>query len=202
MATGTTYYIGIGDNVSALPVTLVSFNAKYENNLVDLDWTTSSEINNSHFNIERSQDGESWQTIGREEGHGNSTKTQNYKSTDDLAGIVPSGDVYYRLMQVDYNGASTYSMIRSVKISNAQTTAITVYPNPTARDLNINWTSEDNAPATLRIVNITGATLYSENVTGVGSIHKQIDMSGYKTGTYFVQLVTDKNTSSQTVIKK
>jgi len=203
MASTNTYYIGVGDNVGALPVTLVSFSAAYENNKVDLNWATASEINNHYFNIERSTDGANWQTTARVEGHGNSTVTQNYSESDDLAGIIPTGDIYYRLKQVDFNGASTYSMIRSVSIGGGKSNlSLSVYPNPTSRELNVNWNSDENSNATLRILNITGATLYTENITGTGSMHKQIDMSAYKSGTYFVQIVTDKNTSSQTVIKK
>jgi len=203
MALSTSYYIGVGDNVGALPVTLISFEAMYENSRVSLNWATASEINNHYFEIERSTDGQIWQSVSREDGHGNSTERQDYSYTDDLAGIVPAGDIYYRLHQVDFNGAATYSMIRSVSINApAPSSSITVYPNPTSRELNVNWNSEDNGNAMLRIVNINGATLYSENVTGMGTMHKQLDLSSYKSGTYFVQIVTDKNTSSQTVIKK
>jgi len=203
MALSTNYYIGVGDNVGALPVTLISFEANYENNQVNLNWATASEINNHYFEIERSTDGQIWQGISKIDGHGNSTEQQDYSYTDDLAGIVPAGDIYYRLHQVDFNGAATYSMIRSVSVNApAPSSSITVYPNPTSRELNVNWNSEDNGNAMLRIVNISGATLYSENVTGIGTMHKQLDLSAYKSGTYFVQIVTDKNTNSQTVIKK
>lgn len=200
IGSGAPLFIAVGDLVSALPVTLVSFNANYENNQVNLNWSTASEINNHYFNIERSIDGQTWQTIGRVEGHGNSLVTQNYFAVDNLAGVIPTGDIYYRLQQVDFNESAAYSMIRSVTI-NSVPVAVNTYPNPAVNTLNVSWSSEEAGNTVLKLINITGVTIYSENVSGLGLMHKQIDMSNYPTGTYFLQLVTDKNFSSQTIIK-
>ncbi|MDR3716859.1 MAG: hypothetical protein P4L51_28960 [Puia sp.] len=118
----------VGNNV--LPIGLLYFNAKADNNSVDLAWATSMETNNSYFTVERSRDGmnfDSIQRVNTEAFHGNSTATLYYTAND------PSpnpGNNYYRLKQTDLDGTFTYSSIAVVNFSDIQ--PISVYPNPSA----------------------------------------------------------------------
>ncbi len=119
---------------TALPVKILSFSAdKINTGLVELNWSTDSEINNDYFAIERSVDGQSWEQIAKVLGHGNSSKTNEYQFRDIL---TISSWLYYRLMQVDFNGAVEYSSIKAVK-------GLTykyiegIYPNPSRGNLNI-----------------------------------------------------------------
>lgn len=89
------------ENSSALPVELLSFTGDCKT----LSWSTASELNNSHFNIERSYNGEDWEVINVVPGAGNSSNTNYYYSD-----IYPSkAKQYYRLTQVDYNGETSSS---------------------------------------------------------------------------------------------
>jgi len=194
-----TYYIAVG-GPTALPVELVAFNAMYNNGVVDLSWTTASEINNSHFDVERSVDGEIWNAIGRVDGHGTSMEVLHYTAEDNLAGVALSGNIYYRLKQVDFNGQYAYSPVRTVDIANVPN-AISAYPNPATTQLNVEWVSTSESNTTLRISNITGSTVYTENFSGVGAIHKQIDLSALPVGMYSVQLVSDKSETTRLVYK-
>ncbi len=113
-----------------LPVTLVSFEGKAQNDGVTLNWVTASEVNNSHFEVERSLDGESFDQIGIVDGFGTTTVTQNYSFIDSNSA---SGVVYYRLRQVDFDGAFEYSKIITVIVNQATDSPIeefVVYPNP------------------------------------------------------------------------
>jgi hypothetical protein len=200
MTGGTAYDFAIGDNGStALPVTLTAFNATYNSGIVSLNWTTASEINNSHFEIERSVNGQSWNRIGNVEGHGNSLVTNNYAAIDNLQGMIHAGNIYYRLKQVDFNGVFTYSDIRTVNTNDAQA-ALSTFPNPASNVLNVQWNSKSNGNAVLRIMNINGVTVYTETVSGSGAMNRQVDMSVYPAGTYYVQVITADNTSSKTLI--
>ncbi len=101
-----------------LPVELVSFDllkkAEYS---VYLSWATASEKNNDHFNVQRSDDGIHFQTIAVVQGSSNSKEKKYYSATDDeLAG---SGIVYYRLMQVDHDGTSAFSKIKSINLNDS-----------------------------------------------------------------------------------
>ncbi|HEX2627793.1 MAG TPA: T9SS type A sorting domain-containing protein [Chitinophagaceae bacterium] len=114
----------ISYNITALPVKLLSFTAnKNAADKVDLAWTTTEEINTSHFDIERSADGRQWERIGRKTALNRGTYTNNYTFTD----ANPfSGANYYRLRMQDFDDHHEYSPVRMVTIG--KTSGATVYP--------------------------------------------------------------------------
>lgn len=186
-------YIATGSTTS-LPVTLVSFGAQYQEGHVNLNWTTASEINNAFFDIERSTDAASWTNIGQVQGHGTSEVFNSYVSVDNLAGVIPSGTIYYRLKQVDFNGKFTYSSIRSVDLSN-QGPSVAAYPNPTSNILNVNWTSASADNAVIRMVNMSGVNVYEQNISGKGAIQQKIDMSAMPSGVYYLQIISSNSST-------
>ena len=110
-----------------VPVELSLFEAMArDNKYSELIWETRVEINNSHFEIERSQDGKSFQKIGEVEGQGNSNRETTYRFTDKAPQL---GNNFYRLKQIDYSGEFEYSEIRQVNFKGASPEVI-VYPNP------------------------------------------------------------------------
>ena len=102
------------DNISltqntALPIELISFDGTKKQNYNLLEWVTASENNNDYFRLERSEDGIIWTNIGNIDGSGNSNTKMSYSFTDFT---FPRKINYYRLSQVDYNGASeTFDLI-------------------------------------------------------------------------------------------
>lgn len=91
-----------------LPIVLASFQAKAIKNYVELDWTTLTESNNDYFNIDKSVDGTTFETIATIKGAGNSNKLLSYLSKD----MFPNNGInYYRLKQTDYDGNFSYSKI-------------------------------------------------------------------------------------------
>jgi hypothetical protein len=121
------YSLGVNKD-GALPVTLVSFRVRAVESQAALEWVTSSEINSSHFDIQRSRDGKSWASIGRQEAGNDpllsSANTASYYFTD--AAPLP-GTNLYRLRMVDHDSTFSYSSIREVKFD---APAVAVYPNP------------------------------------------------------------------------
>ncbi len=93
----------VEDINSPLPVDLLSFNGKYDQRLseVSLSWKTASEVNNSHFIIQKSYDGFTYDNIGLVQGSGNSNEAKDYYFND--KGIDNAG-IYYRLVQYDFDG--------------------------------------------------------------------------------------------------
>lgn len=96
----TYYYI---DDVvvmaaAPLPVSLQSFSANCINGMIQIDWSTSSEINNDYFIIEHSADGILFNQLLRVNGAGNTNTQHNY------AAVSLKGTGYYRLKQVDFDG--------------------------------------------------------------------------------------------------
>ena len=109
---------GGGASGIALPLEFVSFDARAAAmHTANLQWATASEINNSHFEIERSYNGRTFEMIGQVAGKGKSHQQMEYNYIDN--GIHPSNNIaYYRLKQVDFNGTSEYSTIQFVRLMN------------------------------------------------------------------------------------
>lgn len=109
---------------SSLSTELVNLEVRLEGRTTVLVWETATETNNQGFDIQRSRDGFNWETIGWQEGSGtsNATRSYTYRDYNTYRGIN-----YYRLQQMDFNGASSYS--QAVSISSAVGT-IDIYPNP------------------------------------------------------------------------
>ena len=106
------------DDGNALPVELVSFNGSCNDGVVNVTWTTASEYNSSHFELENSRDGITWDVVYTKDAAGQSTELIEYTYNDVHAN---GGDNYYRLTQVDIDGTSkTYDVIN---VSCSQTTS-------------------------------------------------------------------------------
>ena len=142
--------------IAILPVTYLNFDAKYNNaKAVSLSWSTATEINAQEYIVEKSTDGYAFTDIGSVPAHGNSTSQQNYTYTDAAAN---SGNVFYRLKQIDYNGQPTYSKMISLNTNTHQNT-IGLSPNPLptgASSLAIQYSTTEEATAIISIKNIIG----------------------------------------------
>jgi len=115
---------------TSLPVTWLQFNA--ENWLAKysrLNWTTATEMNTAYFEIQRGSNAISFTTIGNLNAAGNSNSHKNYQFVDSLP---ESGYNYYRIKQVDKDGAFSYSPARLVRFSINVQNLVRIYPNPAA----------------------------------------------------------------------
>ncbi len=94
-----------------VPIELASFHAFTEKRGIILRWTTESETNNTGFRIERSSKvGGPWISVGFVPGAGTSVKQRQYEFIDTRVLFLPiRGNVWYRLAQVDFDGAVNHS---------------------------------------------------------------------------------------------
>ena len=127
-------------NAPALPVTLLDISATVVQKNVLVKWQTSQEINTSHFNVERSTDGQRFLSIGSVVAAGNSSSLRKYSFTDQQP--LP-GTYYYRVKMVDIDGSYKYSDV--VRIIFDATQNISVYPNPVIFIATISVTTVVNA---------------------------------------------------------
>lgn len=97
---------------AVLPIELLSLQGINRDDKNYLYWATATETNNSHFEIERSQDGKIFETIGKVFGKGTSLEKNEYEFIDEN---LSSKVVYYRLKQFDFDGSFTYSKIIVIK---------------------------------------------------------------------------------------
>jgi hypothetical protein len=112
-------------NAFVLPVSLIYFNARVNDNNVLIEWQTASEKFNDYFTVERSSDGNIFNPIAIIDGAGNSNDLLNYTYIDQWP--LPKIS-YYRLKQTDFNGDFTYSKVVAVRMNIEGLFAI--YPNP------------------------------------------------------------------------
>ncbi len=154
-----TFHISSLDLASPLPIELLTFQAMYNNGIVELNWSTATEINNDYFEIERSFNGEEFETILTVDGAGNSSSIIDYFERD----IEPlSGVSFYRLKQTDYDGTFTYSDIVPMKINENQTD-FSVFTNPTSPDnIKVNFDGMKGKEVLLVIRDIEGKEFYSK----------------------------------------
>jgi hypothetical protein len=112
-----------------LPVTLTKLDAIYKaNEGISIEWATVNEIDNDYFEIEHSFTGESFKSISKINGFGNTTSIKEYNFLDTEFSV---GINYYRLKQVDFNGAFTYTKVVAAVGKSLSKQNILVYPNPT-----------------------------------------------------------------------
>jgi hypothetical protein len=105
---------------SPLPVKFVGFTVTLTNNNALIQWSTSEEINANMYEVERSEDGSNWTTIAYVAAIGNSSVVNNYSYTDKN---VPAKVVYFRIKEVDYDGKTNLTAIKSIKTNTTYTTA-------------------------------------------------------------------------------
>lgn len=92
----------------SLPVELLSFDVSKQGDYIGVKWVTASEINNSHFEILVSEDGNNWESIMMVPGMGNTYEITNYYEN------VQTNKNYFKLKQVDYDGTTSYSNIKFI----------------------------------------------------------------------------------------
>ncbi len=175
-----------------LPVKLSEFKLNRNDNNVLLNWKTQLEINFSHFEIERSGDGSSFNALASMVGS-NSSNGRNYSYTDVLN--TSAGKFYYRLKMVDKDGSFTYSNILAVD-NNTFAKSFLVYPT-IANGSTIRASFKNvSVNAQLKVLNINGQLVSMYNLTE-GANTKSVETTNLSKGVYFL-LLQDKGSVQTT----
>jgi hypothetical protein len=167
---------------NTLPVVLVGFTAAMNNNgTIILDWNTEIEENASHFEIEHSTDGSTWNTIGTVQAKGNSTTETDYSFVDQ----DPSAAVnYYRLKMVDLDnrfGFTEVKVIRSTLVSK-----ISFFPNPARDYVNISLAESSASEVTIRLISQSGQILQEKKVASANGTTVTLPVQQYAAGFYIL----------------
>ena len=181
--------------IGTLPVKMLYFNAeKQGENQASLKWATASELDNDHFEIERSLDAQIWSNIGEVKGNGTTPDQHDYSFID---AQLLSWVNYYRLKQVDIDGHYTYSNIAEVQFDNVVVSPVdlVMYPNPMAANgiLNIQLSNSTDNIKNVIITNAMGQTIYNEaNIPDPSYKLTGLDLPS---GVYQVSIFTANNNS-------
>lgn len=168
-----------------LPVELLSFDATLNDDKVDLTWITASETNSDKFYVEKTLDGNYFETVAAVKGAGNSSKTLNYKTLDPRP--YP-GNSFYRLIQKDLDGRTVVSGL--VPISYA-TVVTALFPNPVTdeREAVLTCTSIYADEMVFSIRDAIGKLVYSTSVVlNPGFNSFALNVQALSNGVYYAEL--------------
>lgn len=186
----STYDFMVFKGGTLLPVNMISFSGKRVDETVVLNWVTASEINSSHFVVERAGDNGIFVPTGRVKAAGSSLVNRYYEFIDENP---LDGDNYYRLKQVDFNGS--YDHYRTVVVNmstGASITRIHTYPNPTSSNVNLEFEVLHPREYTITLTDAAGRVLQSEiNSFNEGNIRLSFDVSEFEVGLYFYVIQAD-----------
>lgn len=196
------HYFGVNNfllaDPSALPVELINFNAEQFNNSVQLNWTTISEYNSDYFVVEKSDDGYNWNTIDKINSAGNSQGRLDYSVMDRFAN---ESELYYRLIQVDFNGKSTIYGPISVNYSQDKN-IFTVYPNPAKENFVARINSLRKQQCIITVYSSDGIHVKTNEVelnTGLNQLF--FETNDFKPGIYFVSTSLNPEETIKLVIQ-
>ncbi|WP_149867102.1 T9SS type A sorting domain-containing protein [Solirubrum puertoriconensis] len=173
-----------------LPVELTSFAATRQGQGVQLRWQTAQEMNSAWFEVQRSTDGKHFVAIERLAAAGTSSSQRTY-SWNDVA--APTGVLYYRLLQMDSDGASKYS--RAVTVASVNLHSVRIFPNPATDVIRL-----DATPQLVRwqVHNNLGQVLRQGTATGSVSI----PVSDLRAGTYFLHVFSGAQHYKERFVKR
>ena len=189
----TTYLIGASIPQSnstpsggcGLPVTFIHFSGKEINKKIELKWSTATEAEAKHFEIERSSDRTRFVSIGRVTAAGNTSWRTDYHFTD------PSpfpGLNYYRLRQVDFTGYEKFTSIIAVDYA-IHALADNIYPNPVKAGevLRVSFTDPEKNHE-IRLLDLNGRTLGYWSRRSTNQAEEKITIPAGCTGIYILEI--------------
>jgi hypothetical protein len=177
---------------AVLPVTFSSFTAQKSEKAVKLSWTTEQENNSSHFDIERSADGRTWESIASVAAAGNSSSHLSYIAYDNLP---LNGTGYYRVKQFDKDGRFQVSVVRNVHFDLGY--AVGVAPNPAAGFAIITLNNFSSTSSLLQLFNAAGNVVLTENANQPSN---KINTAGLARGLYYIKITNAEQVVTQKLL--
>lgn len=170
-----------------LPVKFISFEVARKNKDILVEWSTAEEINNSHFEVQKSENGSTWNTIAQLNGAGNANSIKNYAYVDRNA---IANLLYYRVRQVDLDGTFTYTPVRMVKNDNNQ---LDIKINSTSGNVvNIHFSKPVAGRVKIKLISLSGQVVDDQEANNpVGQI--QLNTAGKAKGIYVVSIQDEQN---------
>lgn len=167
-----------------IPVNLVDFKVQRAGKVNNVTWSTSQEVNTSHFVIERGNDGTNFTEIGRVTANGNSNTLLTYSFVD--ANPV-KGINYYRLRVVDRDNSGKFSAVRSVR--NEGIADVSIYPNPVNNEMTLTIDADKAETGALVISDVTGKVVATRTITvAQGNNKLPVNTAALASGAYIIKV--------------
>ncbi len=168
-----------------LPVTLTAFNAHCQGENIQLSWSTASEFNASHYNVQMSRDGFTWNDLGRVEAVGTSNQASNYSfEAQNFGGLN-----YFRLEQIDLDGKTEIFGPVSADCK-SDFNVISVSPNPSSDFINVEIQANENfGQNTIQLVDLSGRVVLTQDVEiNNGNTSVKLNIQDMKPGVYMLSI--------------
>lgn len=178
-----------------LPVELLSFTAKAEDDKVAINWATSTEINSDYFVVERSKDGVHFEALETVKAAGYSYDQIDYTTVD----YSPNEGInYYRIQQVDLDGKTEYSEVISVEIENK--TVVSISPNPFSDFIAVKGI-DSRKESFIQIFDIKGQLVYTN---GFAAYSNAIELypTELDAGIYFMEITQNNRREIIKIVKE
>ncbi len=173
----------------ALPVSMINVTASNTKDANIIKWRTEHELNTDKFILERSYDGKNFTAITNVNAIG--SNSNNYQFTDKTN---ENKTAYYRIKTIDKAGKFVISRIVKVVPSRSNLSVNNIYPNPAKENISIEWNSLTKAKAIVKIIDITGRVLQTENTMALAGYNKRmLNVSKLPHGKYIIQISTDQD---------
>jgi hypothetical protein len=170
-----------------LPVEFLSFQADRMDEMVDVKWATATEQHSDHYVIERSPDGVDFAPIGTIAAAGASQHRIDYRFLD---AFPLRGANYYRLRQVDTDGAYEFTSV-AVVFMGQETSVPVVFPNPTADLLNVSFTMPIDGTAYFQVIDASGRVVRDRDMDlERGPRTVPVNLNGLSNGPYVLRVIT------------
>lgn len=193
----------------ALPIELLFFTARPLNATdAKLDWETASELNSSHFEVERSTDGKNWQQVGKVAAAGFSQQNHSYSLIDEKVfepGESSLSVFYYRLKMLDLDGSFTYSKVREVHFERAGGLVVgELFPNPAERGhvaFQLPLYTEQEASLRLTVFDVRGSVVgLFETDLAAGEQLAGFDLGQLAAGVYHIRVLVNGETFARRLV--
>jgi len=183
------FFIGSTNTATSLPIVLQSFMGSAQRDRVDLKWITASELNNDYFTILRSATGNDFEEIARIKGNGTTNQMNTYLFEDEGPA---TGRNYYRLIQTDFDGKTTFSEVIIVSFS-GENSSVNIFPNPVSISDKLSVEIKNlnpDSPVTIRIANMQGLTVgeVSVKTDDHGTLKTNIAPTTLPAGIYLLEI--------------
>lgn len=178
-----------GNSQIVQPIRLIEFRGQLSGANGALNWKTLLEENASHFDIERSIDGQHFVYAGRVAAIGNTSQEKQYIYVDKDITLLAAPVIYYRLKMQDTDAEFDYSRIIAININNKET-VVMLYPNPVRESATLMISVTRKEKITYSIIDQYGNILQQKNISvNKGSNSILIETNVLAAGVYTLSLL-------------
>lgn len=194
-------FFTISSTVTLLNTSLQSFNGHKEEVHNRLEWTTAEEEGLSHFILERSIDGVSFEPIANVQANGHSNGPQNYSHLDENPGV---GTKYYRLQMMAQDGSSEQSHVVALSRSDEDRFSyVTVVPNPSVDgNFSVQFEADSDNEMEIEVYDMIGRSVLNKQTAIVSGINTlSVDLGELPAASYILSLSVDGYRVNRRLVK-